>query len=83
MCIGLMDDGGTHPLIDITQHPWTESGKKKNNFKRLNPGLIAEIDLHWDIYSSQVDGDDLSRKPRPSQWKNPEVNEMAHHQPNQ
>ncbi|KAL3826997.1 hypothetical protein ACHAXA_000061, partial [Cyclostephanos tholiformis] len=64
MCIGLMDEGGTHPLLDITQHPWTELGKKKNNFMPLNPDLVAEINRH---------GDDLSRKPCPSQWKNPKL----------
>ena len=73
MCIGLMDNGGKNPLIDITQHPWMVLGKKKNNFKPLNPDLIAEIDRHWDINFSQVDGGDLSRKPRPSQWKNPKL----------
>ena len=73
MCIGLMDEGGTHPLLDITQHPWTELGKKKNNFKPLNPDLVAEINRRWNIYFSQADGDNLSRKPRPSQWKNPKL----------
>jgi hypothetical protein len=73
MCIGLMDKGGTHPLLDITQHPWTELGKKKNHFKPLNPDLIAEIYCRWNIYFSHSDGDDLSRKPRLSQWKNPKL----------
>lgn len=46
-------------------------GKKMNNFKPLNPDLIAEIDHPWDIYFAPADGGgELSRKPRPSQWKN-------------
>ncbi len=65
MCIGLMDKGGMHPLLEIMQHPWMELGKKKNNFKPLNPDLIAEINCCWNIYFSQADGDDLSRNPCP------------------
>ena len=56
--------GGTHPLLDITQHPWTELGKKKNNFKPLNPDLIAEIDRRWDIYFAPVDGGGDSQESR-------------------
>ena len=73
MCIGLMDDGGTNPLIDLTQHPWTVLGKK--NIQPLNPDLIAEIHRRWNKYFASVDGGDYftSQGPRPSQWKTPKL----------
>ena len=70
MCIGLMDEGGTNPLIDLTQHPWTALGKK--NIQPLNTDLIAGIHCRWNKNFASVDGGDFPPQgPRPSQWKTP------------